>query len=159
MATVEINKPVPDFVAQATNSKDVLLSALKGWQVVFYFYPKDNTPGCTTESIDFKELYDEFKQSKTLVFGISKDNLKSHEEFKAEYNLPFELISDSEGELCKLFDVIRPQNMYGKQVMGLERSTFLLDENGILRKEWRKVRVNGHADEVLEAAEALRSKS
>lgn len=155
MATVELNKPVPNFVAQATSSKDVLLEALRGWRVVIYFYPKDNTPGCTTEGQDFKEYYEDFLNLKTVVFGVSKDNLKSHEEFRAEYKIPFELIADVDGDLCKLFDVIRPQNMYGQQIMGLERSTFLIDENGILRQEWRKVRVNGHADEVFEAVESL----
>lgn len=155
MATVELNKPVPDFVAQATNLKDVQLSALRGWRVVLYFYPKDSTPGCTTESLDFKEYYDDFKEQRTCIFGISKDNLKSHEEFKQEYGLPFELISDSDGELCRLFDVIRPQSMHGKELLSMERSTFLIDEQGILRGEWRKVRLNGHVDEVFEAVEAL----
>lgn len=155
MATVELNKPVPDFVAQATNLKDVQLSALRGWRVVLYFYPRDNTPGCTTESLDFKEYYEDFKAQKTCIFGISKDNLKSHEEFKQEYSLPFELICDSDGELCRLFDVIRPQSMHGKELLSMERSTFLIDEHGVLRGEWRKVRLNGHVDEVYDAAEAL----
>lgn len=155
MATVELNKPVPNFIAQATSKKDILLEGLKGWRIVLYFYPKDNTPGCTTESQDFRDYYEDLLKLKTLVFGISKDSLKSHEEFKEEQKLPFELISDADGKLCELFDVIRPQNMYGKQVMSLERSTFLIDENGILKKEWRKVRVNGHADEVVETIEEL----
>ncbi|PIE41906.1 MAG: peroxiredoxin [Gammaproteobacteria bacterium] len=155
MATVELNKPVPNFIAQATSKKDILLAQLKGWRVVIYFYPKDNTPGCTTESQDFRDYYEDLKSLKTVVFGVSKDSLKSHEEFKEKQQLPFELISDSNGKLCELFDVIRPQNMYGKQVMSLERSTFLIDEHGVLKKEWRKVRVNGHADEVVEAVEEL----
>ena len=158
MATVELGKPVPNFIAQATSNKDVLLEALKGWRVLLYFYPKDNTPGCTTESQDFRDYYEDLLKLNTVVFGVSKDSLKSHEEFKEQQNLPFELISDTEGKLCDLFDVIRPQNMYGKQIMSLERSTFLIDENGILRKEWRKVRVNGHADEVVEAIEELAGK-
>jgi peroxiredoxin Q/BCP len=155
MPSVELNQPVPDFIAQATSNKDVLLSALRGWRVILYFYPKDHTAGCTTESEDFKDYYDDFRALKTCIFGISKDSLKSHEEFKQEHQLPFELISDMEGELCRLFDVIRPQNMLGKQIMSMERSTFLIDEDGILRHEWRGVRLNGHVDEVYEAAEAL----
>lgn len=155
MATVEIGKPVPDFAAQATSNKDIVLSRLQGWKVVLYFYPKDNTPGCTTESLDFKEFYEDFKKARTLVFGISKDTLKSHEQFKADYSLPFELISDTDAYLCRMFDVIQPINMYGKQIPGVERSTFLIDAQGVLRREWRKVRVNGHVEEVLEAAENL----
>lgn len=155
MATVALHAEVPNFIAQATNNKDILLSKLRGWRVILYFYPKDATPGCTTESIDFSEVYEDLKQQKTLVFGVSKDSLRSHEEFKQEQNLAFELISDSEGRLCELFDVIRPQNMHGRQILSLERSTFLIDEHGILRNEWRKVRVNGHVDEVCEAVEAL----
>ena len=114
MATVELGKPVPNFIAQATSNKDILLEALKGWRVLLYFYPKDNTPGCTTESQDFRDYYDDLLKLNTVVFGVSKDSLKSHEEFKEQQNLPFELISDSEGKLCDLFDVIRPQNMYGQ---------------------------------------------
>lgn len=155
MATVEIGKPVPDFAAQGTSNKDIVLSRLQGWKVALYFYPKDNTPGCTTESLDFKEFYEDFKKAKTLVFGVSKDTLKSHEQFKAEYNLPFELISDTDAYLCRMFEVIQLINMYGKQIPGVERSTFLIDSKGILRKEWRKVRVNGHVEEVLEAAEGI----
>ncbi|MAR92958.1 MAG: peroxiredoxin [Pseudomonadota bacterium] len=155
MATVEIGKPVPDFAAQATSQKDVVLSKLKGWKVVLYFYPKDNTPGCTTEGLDFRDYYEDFLKAKTLVFGVSKDTLKSHEMFKAQYQFPFELISDTDAYLCQMFDVIKPLNMYGKQVQGVDRSTFLLDSNGVLRREWRKVRVNGHVEEVLEAAEAI----
>lgn len=153
MDTAKLNQPVPDFVAQATGQKDVLLSALSGWKAVFYFYPKDNTPGCTIEAQDFRDNYDDFKAAKTCIFGVSKDLLKSHESFKESQNLPFELISDTDGQLCKLFDVIRAHSMHGHQVTSMERSTFLIDENGVLIKEWRKVRVNGHAEEVLEAAQ------
>ena len=155
MSFVEIGKPVPDFAAQATGSKDVVLSHLKGWNVVLYFYPKDNTPGCTTEGLDFRDYYEDFKNQKTIIFGVSKDILKSHEQFKSQYNFPFELISDSDAYLCKMFDVIQPINMYGKQIQGVERSTFLIDKDGILRQTWRKVRVNGHVEEVLDAAEKL----
>lgn len=155
MATVEIDKAVPDFAIPATTNKDIVLSKLKGWKVVLYFYPKDNTPGCTTEGLDFRDYYDDFKKAKTLIFGISKDTLKSHEQFKSERNFPFEMISDTDAYLCRMFEVIQPINMYGKQIQGVERSTFLIDSNGILRKEWRKVRVSGHVEEVLEAAEAI----
>ena len=154
METVQLNQHVPDFVAQATSQKDVLLSALRGWKVIFYFYPKDNTPGCTIESQDFRDNYEDFKAAKTCIFGISKDLLKSHESFKEDQKLPFELISDTDGQLCKLFDVIRAHSMHGHQVTSMERSTFLIDEHGVLIKEWRKVRVNGHAEEVLEAVQS-----
>lgn len=153
MATVEIDKPVPDFAVQATSDKDIVLSKLKGWKVVLYFYPKDNTPGCTTEGLDFRDYYEDFKKAKTVVFGVSKDTLKSHEQFKAQHNFPFELISDTDAYLCRMFEVIQLINLQGKQIPGVERSTFLIDSNGVLRKEWRKVRVNGHVEEVLEAAE------
>lgn len=155
MEIVELNKPVPNFIVQATSLKDVALSALRGWNVVLFFYPKDNTPGCTTEGLDFRDAYQEFKNNKTVIFGVSKDTLKSHEHFKIELSLPFELICDSDGTLCRLFDVIRPQNLLGKQIMGVDRSSFLIDRNGILRQEWRKVRVTGHVEEILEAVEAL----
>lgn len=155
MEQAELNHPVPDFVVQATSMKDVVLSALRGWNVVLFFYPKDNTPGCTTEGLDFRDAYEEFKKNRTLIFGVSKDTLKSHEHFKCELALPFELICDSDGKLCKLFDVIRPQNLLGKQIMGVDRSTFLIDRNGVLRQEWRKVRVTGHVEEILETVEAL----
>lgn len=155
MAIVALDKPVPDFAAQATSQKDVVLSKLKGWKVVLYFYPKDNTPGCTTEGLDFRDYYQDFLKAKTIVFGVSKDILKSHEQFKSQYQFPFELISDTDAYLCQMFDVIQPLNMYGKQIQGVERSTFLIDSNGVLKREWRKVRVNGHVEEVLEAAEAI----
>ncbi len=155
MAIVELNKRVPNFIVQATGMKDVALSALRGWNVILFFYPKDNTPGCTTEGLDFRDAYQEFKAQRTVIFGVSKDTLKSHESFKGELNLPFELICDSDGKLCRLFDVIRPQNLLGKQIMGVDRSTFLIDAEGILRVEWRKVRVTGHVEEVLEAVEQL----
>ena len=155
MTPVEPGKPVADFRVQATSMKDVVLSTLKGWKVVLYFYPKDNTPGCITEGLDFRNNYEEFKAARTCVFGVSKDSLKSHEEFKTQHGFQFELISDPEGSLCRYFDVIRPKNMLGRQITGVERSTFLLDEDGILRKEWRKVRVKGHVEDVLETIREL----
>ena len=122
---------------------------------MLYFYPKDNTPGCTNESKDFRDLHRRFRRRNTRVFGISRDSLKSHENFKAKQELPFELISDPDEELCRLFDVIKEKNMYGRKVMGIERSTFLIDEKGVLRQEWRKVKVKGHAEEVLAAVAEL----
>jgi peroxiredoxin Q/BCP len=148
--TVELGKKVPAFKAETTNEGMVQLSKLKGKKVVIYFYPKDNTPGCTTESNGFKDSYKKFKRAGTEIFGVSRDSIKSHENFKAKFDFPFELISDPEEELCKLFDVIKEKNMYGKKHMGIERSTFVIDENGKLIKEWRKVKVPGHVDEVLD---------
>jgi len=147
--TVAIGDAVPDIKLPATSGKDVMLSALKGWQIILYFYPKDSTPGCTLESQQFRDMSDEFKAEKCLILGVSRDSLKSHEKFKEKECLPFELISDEDEKLCQLFDVIKMKNMYGKQVQGIERSTFLIDQKGILRHEWRKVKVDGHAEAVL----------
>ncbi|PCI51975.1 MAG: hypothetical protein COB51_01165 [Moraxellaceae bacterium] len=155
MSTAELNQPVPDFYVPATNNKDVLLSALNGYGVVLYFYPKDDTPGCTTEGQDFSAHYEEFKSLKTVVFGVSRDTLESHEQFKLKQQFPFELIADYDETLCKLFDVIKIKNMYGRETLGLERSTFLLDSEGVLRNQWQKVKVQGHVLEVLAAARAL----
>lgn len=152
---LQIGQAVPDFTAQATSQKDVMLSALAGYNVVLYFYPKDATPGCTQESQDFRDLYEAFKDERTCIFGISRDSLASHEKFKTKHEFPFELISDPEETLCSLFNVIKEKNMYGRMVMGIERSTFLIDQNGILQKAWRGVRVKGHAEEVLDAVKSL----
>lgn len=151
--TVEVDQKVPEFKASATSGKDIQLSACKGFNVIIYFYPRDNTPGCTTEGQDFRDLYHAFKAKKTCIFGVSRDSLKSHENFKAKYEFPFELIADQDEALCDLFDVIKTKNMYGREVLGIERSTFLIDQKGILRKAWRKVRVSGHAQAVLDAIE------
>jgi thioredoxin-dependent peroxiredoxin len=153
--TVELDKKVPDFAAEATGGKSVSLADLAGRKVVLYFYPKDNTPGCTTEGLDFRSMHDQFLAANTVVFGVSKDSLKVHEGFKTKQCFPFELISDGNEALCKLFDVIRMKQMYGKQYEGIERSTFLIDSQGVLRREWRKVKVPGHVAEVLTAAQAL----
>ena len=126
-----------------------------GKSYVIYFYPKDNTPGCTQEGEDFRDLYKEFKKLKTEIYGVSRDSLKSHEGFKEKYKYPFELISDTEEKLCNLFDVIKEKNMYGKKYMGIERSTFLINKEGKLSAEWRKVKVNGHAAEVLEEVKKI----
>ncbi len=155
MSRVSLDLPVPDFSAQATSGVSVDSSALRGRNLVIYFYPKDSTPGCTTEGQNFRDLYAEFQALDTEIFGVSRDGLRAHENFKAKQSFPFELISDSDESLCSLFDVIKLKKLYGKEHMGIERSTFLIDKTGTLRQEWRKVKVAGHADAVLEAARAL----
>ena len=149
-----LDKPVPDFSLTATGGKTFRLSAEQGRWLVIYFYPKDSTPGCTTESCDFGSLHAKFRKKNAVILGVSRDTLASHEKFKAKFEFPFDLLSDADEELCKLFDVIREKNMYGKKVFGIERSTFLIDSEGKLQREWRKVKVDGHAAEVLEAIEA-----
>ncbi|MDO7910894.1 peroxiredoxin [Pseudomonas monteilii] len=153
--TVEIDQPVPDFTAQATAGQTVTLSALKGRQVVLYFYPKDSTPGCTTQGQGFRDQLDAFEAANTVVFGISRDGLKSHENFKAKQGFTFELISDKDEALCQLFDVIKLKKLYGKEYLGVDRSTFLIDRDGVLRQAWRGVKVPGHVEAVLTAAQAL----
>ena len=148
--SVKINTKVKKFKVSATNELEIDSTDLIGKSYVIYFYPKDNTPGCTQEGEDFRDLYKEFKKLKTEIYGVSRDSLKSHEGFKEKYKYPFELISDTEEKLCNLFDVIKEKNMYGKKYMGIERSTFLINKEGKLSAEWRKVKVNGHAAEVLE---------
>jgi len=152
---VTLNHPVADFTATSTGSTPFSLSAFKGQQLVLYFYPKDSTPGCTSEGLGFAERHAEFLDANTQVFGISRDSLKSHEKFKLNQGFPFELLSDDEESLCRLFDVIKPKKLYGKDYIGIERSTFLLDKNGVLHQEWRKVKVPGHVNAVLAAAKAL----
>jgi peroxiredoxin Q/BCP len=147
---------VADFSAPATGGTTFTLSAQKGHPVVLYFYPKDNTPGCTTEGEQFRDLHGAFKRLGAVVAGISRDSIKSHESFKAKMEFPFALIADVDEVLCKAFDVIRMKNMYGKQVRGIERSTFLIGPDGTLVQEWRKVKVDGHAAEVLAAVKALK---
>ncbi|GFM79477.1 peroxiredoxin [Pseudomonas cichorii] len=152
---VAVDQSVPDFQAPATSGQAVSLSGLKGQQVVIYFYPKDNTPGCTTEGQNFRDSIAQFQAANTVVFGVSRDSLKAHENFKAKQEFPFELISDKDEALCQLFDVIKLKKLYGKEYLGVDRSTFLIDKNGVLRKEWRGVKVPGHVDEVLAEAQAL----
>jgi peroxiredoxin Q/BCP len=149
-----IRKKIADFAAAATGGP-FTLSAHKGHPVVLYFYPKDNTPGCTTEGADFRDLYKQFTKLGAVIAGVSRDSLKSHEGFKAKMDFPFELISDADEKLCAQFDVIKMKNMYGKKVRGIERSTFLIDGSGALAHEWRGVKVPGHAEEVLAAVKAL----
>lgn len=149
MSKVEINKSVTNFSLPGTGGTEFSLSNFLGKTVVLYFYPRDSTPGCTNEGIDFTNLYGDFQKKNVEIFGISRDSINSHEKFKKKYSFPFELLSDSEEVACALFDVIKMKNMYGKQVQGIERSTFLIDSEGILIKEWRGLKVPGHADEVL----------
>jgi len=149
MTTNSPGRAAPDFSAPATSGKTIALADYRNRYVVLYFYPKDNTPGCTQEGVDFRDLYAEFRNSDAEILGISRDSVKSHEGFKCKFEFPFELISDQDETICKLYDVIKMKNMYGKEVRGIERSTFLIDPAGAIAAEWRKVRVKGHALEVL----------
>lgn len=155
MSSVAIDQKVPSFTAQATSEQTISSEDLVGKNVVIYFYPKDSTPGCTTEGQNFRDSIDEFEAANTVIFGVSRDSLRAHENFKAKQSFPFELISDPDEELCKLFDVIKLKKNYGREYMGIERSTFLIDAEGVLKQEWRGVKVKGHVEEVLEAAKAL----
>ena len=155
MSGPTMNRVVKDFKAEATGDTAVRLKDLRGQNVVLYFYPKDSTPGCTLEGQDFRDLHAKFRRQKTVIFGISRDSLASHEKFKAKQDFPFELISDPDEALCKQFDVIKEKKLYGRTFMGIERSTFLIDKDGKLRQEWRKVKVKGHAEEVLDAVRSL----
>lgn len=156
MSKVSIGKKVPQFSLPATGDQTIKLSELKGKNIVLYFYPKDSTPGCTLESQDFRDNIRKFSSRNTRILGVSRDKLSSHEKFKEKQKFPFDLISDEDEKLCTLFDVIKEKNMYGKIHMGIERSTFLIDEKGVLRNEWRKVKVKGHVEEVLEAVKNLK---
>lgn len=146
---------VPDFSADMTGGQPFRLSEYRGKKLVLYFYPKDNTPGCTAESLQFRDLHERFRKAGAEVFGISRDSLRSHESFKSKLGLPFELISDPEEAVCTMFDVMVMKSMYGKKVRGIERSTFVIDADGKIVKEWRGVKVPGHVDEVVELIESL----
>ena len=148
-------KSVPDFELPATGNQRFRLSAFKGHPLILYFYPKDNTPGCTDESLQFRELHAEFAKAGFAVFGVSRDSLASHEKFRQKFSFPFELLSDADETACALFGVMKMKNMYGKQVRGVERSTFAIDREGRIAREWRGVKVPGHAAEVLEFAKSL----
>lgn len=150
MAGPTLNRVVKDFKCDATGDQVIHLKSLRGKNLVLYFYPKDATPGCTTEGQDFRDLHTKFKRHNTVILGVSRDSIASHEKFKAKHKFPFELLSDTDEKLCKQFDVIREKMLYGRKFMGIERSTFLIDETGRLSQEWRKVRVKGHAAEVLQ---------
>ena len=152
---VSVGKRVANFTLPATGDKALSLDDFRGTKLVLYFYPKDNTPGCTREGQDFRDAYPKFIKANADVLGVSRDSVRTHENFCTKHSFPFNLLSDAEEELCRQFDVIKEKNMYGRKYMGIERSTFLIDEKGVLRQEWRKVKVPGHVDEVLEAARAL----
>jgi len=154
-AAISVGAKVPDFALPETGGGTMRLRDHAGETLVLYFYPRDNTPGCTLEGQQFASLQARFKRAGTTVFGISRDSPASHEKFRARMGYPFALLSDGDERVCKLFDVIREKNMYGRKVLGIERSTFLIDGKGVLRQEWRKVKVEGHALQVLEAAQAL----
>ena len=145
----------PDFELPATSGTTFRLSELLGHPVVIYFYPKDNTPGCTTEGQQFRDLHPQFQKLACAVFGVSRDSLKSHENFKSKMSFPFELLSDADEVACKLFGVIKMKNMYGRKVRGIERSTFVFDAGGEIKREWRGVKVPGHAQEVLDCVKTL----
>lgn len=152
---VELGKKVKNFKIAATGNKDISLSDYKGKKLVLYFYPRDSTPGCTTEGQDFRDAKARFTRQNTVVLGVSRDSIKSHENFSAKQKFNFDLLSDTDESLCKQFDVIKMKNMYGKKSLGVERSTFLIDDKGVLRREWRKVKVKEHVEAVLAAAKAL----
>lgn len=155
MSGPTMNRVVADFTAEATGGNTIRLKDLRGQNVVLYFYPKDNTPGCTLEGQDFRDLHSKFRRQKTVILGVSRDSIAVHEKFKAKQKFPFELISDPDEELCRKFDVIQEKTLYGRKFMGVERSTFLIDATGRLKCEWRKVKVKGHAQEVLAAVKEL----
>ena len=150
MENINLNDKVPNFELEGTNNLSFNLSSFLGKYIVIYFYPKDSTPGCTNEGIDFTENINKFKKMNVEILGVSRDTIKSHENFKAKYNFPFELLSDPQEIACNLFNVIKMKNMYGKKVRGIERSTFLINPEGKLINEWRGVKVNGHIEEILE---------
>jgi peroxiredoxin Q/BCP len=152
---VSIGKKVINFSAPATGDRTLSLKDFSGNFLVLYFYPKDNTPGCTLQGQDFRDAYPKFVRAGANVLGVSRDSVKSHEQFRAKQEFPFDLVSDEDEALCRLFDVIREKTLYGRKFLGIERSTFLLDQSGVLRQEWRKVRVKGHVDEVLQAVQLL----
>jgi peroxiredoxin Q/BCP len=150
-----LNKPVKDFSLPSTGGITFKLSEHRGSKLVLYFYPKDNTPGCTTEGARFRDLHGDFRKARCEVFGISRDSLRSHEGFKAKMGFPFELLSDADEAACGQFGVIKMKNLYGKKVRGIERSTFVIDANGVLAREWRGVKVPGHVEEVLDFVKTL----
>jgi len=152
---MKIGSKIPKLKLPATGNQDIDLAGFKGKVVVVYFYPKDNTPGCTQEGIDFRDLYKDFKKAGAEVLGISRDSVRSHENFAEKYKFPFPLLSDGDEAACKAFDTIKEKSLYGRKYMGVDRSTFLFDKDGVLKKEWRSVKVKEHAAEVLEAVKAL----
>lgn len=155
MSEVALNKPVPDFELPSTGDKNVKLSDLRGQNVLIYFYPKDSTPGCTLEGQQFRDHINEFEQLNTVIFGISRDSIKKHENFKKKQAFPFDLLSDADETVCNLFGVMQLKKLYGREYMGVDRSTFLIDADGVLRHEWRSVKVKGHIEDVLTTLKSL----
>lgn len=155
MSATLIGRPAPDFDTASTAGGQQTLGDLRGRKLVLYFYPKDNTPGCTLEGKTFRDLHERFEAANAVVLGVSRESIRSHDNFRAKQGFPFHLLSDPDETLCNAYGVIVEKNMYGRKYMGIDRSTFLIDEQGVLRKEWRKVKVKGHVEEVLEAARAL----
>ena len=155
MSTTEIGKPAPDFDTASTTGEQQTLGGLKGRKLVLYFYPKDNTSGCTLEGQNFRDLHEQFEAANAVILGVSRESIRSHDNFRARQNFPIHLLSDPEETLCRAYGVMKEKSMYGRKYMGIERSTFLIDEQGVLRREWRKVKVKGHVEEVLEAVRAL----
>jgi peroxiredoxin Q/BCP len=156
LSAPKLNRVVADFSCEATGDKKIRLKELRGQNVVIYFYPKDSTPGCTLEGQDFRDLHAKFVRQKTVILGVSRDSIASHEKFRTKQAFPFDLLSDPEERLCRQFDVIQEKTLYGRKFMGVQRSTFLIDAEGKLRREWRNVKVKGHAEEVLEAVKSLK---
>ena len=155
MNKIKVGKKVPEFNVLSTGDKTLKISSLRGKNIIIYFYPRDATPGCTIEGQDFRDNIRKFSSRNTIILGVSRDTIASHEKFKKNQKFPFDLLSDKDEKLCKIFDVIKEKNMYGKIVFGIERSTFLIDGKGILRHEWRKVRVKDHVDDVLNVLKSL----
>jgi len=155
MTSISLGSAVPDFEALSTGDKSVNLRDFRGHYVLLYFYPKDNTPGCTQEGQAFRDNSEKFSALNTVILGVSRDTVRVHEGFKCKQAFPFDLLSDADEKLCRLFDVIKMKNMYGKQVQGIERSTFLIDPDGVLVREWRKVKVKNHCDEILQVLNEL----
>jgi len=151
MVKVKLGEKIPDFTATSTSDSEFSLSENVGKNIVIYFYPKDNTPGCTKEGEDFRDQFQAFRSNNAIIVEVSRDSVKSHDKFICKYNFPFDLLADEDETVCHLFDVIKEKSMYGRKYMGIERSTFLIDSNGTLIREWRKVKVKGHVEEVLDA--------
>ena len=155
MSTTEVGAAAPDFDSASTAGGRQTLGDLRGSKLVLYFYPKDNTSGCTLQGQNFRDLHGEFTAANAVILGVSRESIRSHDNFRGKHDFPFDLLSDPEETLCNAYGVIREKSMYGRKYMGIERSTFLIDEEGVLRREWRKVKVKGHVEEVLEAAREL----
>jgi len=155
MTTISIGEQIPDISLPATSGKTINLRELKGQPLVLYFYPRDNTPGCAQEGQDFRDHYAQFQALGAEILGVSRDTVRKHENFKAKYTFPFELLADTEETLCDAFDIVKPKTMFGKPVRGIVRSTFLFDKHGVLQQEWRKVKIDGHVTEVLAAVKNL----